>query len=184
MKKSNVKCSFDRAGFPKLPKRRSPFCQRCQFGSVDRRKKEEVWIRRRDWYWTSHFQEILSWAWLAFKRGNFLGKCKTNFQKHNFSLGGTTELNNGVKINSSFNYVDSDLRRPPAAVGAGSNPAGASLFANLIYPPRSIDLNNLPYESPIDGSMVYYRRGAAIQNPWWTINNSYEGNHSMPQIVR
>ena len=29
----------------------------------------------------------------------------------------------------------------------------------------------LPYQSPIDGSNVYYRRGSAIQNPRWVLNN-------------
>ncbi len=104
----------------------------------------------------------------------FIPEDKNRFQKHNFSLGGTTELNNGLKINSTFNYVDSDLLRPPSAAGAGSNPSGASLFANLIYTPRSIDLLNLPFQSPVDGSMVYYRRGSAIQNPLWTLNNAFD----------
>ena len=42
----------------------------------------------------------------------------------------------------------------------------------MIYTPRSIDLFGLPYESPIDGSQVYYRRGSAIQNPRWTLDNA------------
>jgi len=97
----------------------------------------------------------------------------TNFlRKHNFGLGARTELNNGLKVKATFNYVDSKSQKPPAASGAGSNPSGASLFANLIYTPRSIDLLHLPYQSPIDGSQVYYRRGSAIQNPLWTLNNA------------
>jgi TonB-linked SusC/RagA family outer membrane protein len=104
----------------------------------------------------------------------FIPENKNRFQKHNFSFGGTTELNNGIKINTSVNYVDSDLLRPPASIGYGSNPVGASLFANLIYTPRSIDLLNLPYQSPLDGSMVYYRRGSAIDNPRWVLNNAFD----------
>ncbi len=97
----------------------------------------------------------------------------TNFlHKHNFALGARTKLENGLGVRGTFNYIDSERQAPPAAVGFGSNPSGASLFANLIYTPRSIDLLNLPYESPIDGSMVYYRRGAAIQNPLWTVNHA------------
>ena len=97
----------------------------------------------------------------------------TNFlSKHNFGLGAQTKLDNGLSLKATFNYIDSDRQTPPAASGAGSNPSGASLFANLIYTPRSIDLLNLPYESPIDGSMVYYRRGSAIQNPLWTLNHA------------
>ena len=102
----------------------------------------------------------------------FIPNDVNRFKKHNFSLGGNTTLSNGIRVNTSFNYIDSDRNAPPAAVGAGSNPSGQSLFANLIYTPRSIDLLNLPFQSPVDGSMVYYRRGAAIQNPLWTIQNA------------
>lgn len=98
-----------------------------------------------------------------------------NFSKHNFGLGGKTKLNNGLTIRSSFNYVESDRNAPPAAVGFGSNPSGASVFGNIMYTPRSIDLMNLPFQSPVDGSMVYYRRGAAIQNPRWTLANANDG---------
>ena len=95
-----------------------------------------------------------------------------DYTKHNFGLGGRTKLANGITIRSSFNYVDSDRNSPPAAVGFGSNPSGASVFANLLYTPRSIDLLNLPFQSPVDGSDVYYRRGSSIQNPLWTLNNA------------
>lgn len=104
----------------------------------------------------------------------FIPDDKNTFKKHNFSLGGQTKLENGLQIRSSFNYVDSERQAPPASVGFGSNPSGASLFANLVYTPRSIDLLNLPYQSPVDGSMVYYRRGSAIQNPLWTLNNAFD----------
>ncbi len=95
-----------------------------------------------------------------------------NYTKHNFGLGGRTKLGNGLSIKTTFNYIDSERAAPTASVGFGSNPSGSSLFANLIYTPRSIDLFGLPYESPVDGSMVYYRRGAAIQNPRWTLDNA------------
>lgn len=90
--------------------------------------------------------------------------------KHNFGLGASTELANGLKINSTFNYVDSESRLLPTAPGFGGD--GNGFYAGLVFTPRSIDLMNLPYQSPIDGSNVYYRRGSAIQNPRWTLNNS------------
>ena len=96
------------------------------------------------------------------------------YKRHNFGLGANAKLSNGINARGTFNYVRSDRLAPPASVGFGSNPSGASLFANLIYTPRSIDLLNLPYESPLDGSMVYYRRGSAIQNPLWTLNNAQD----------
>lgn len=94
------------------------------------------------------------------------------YNRINFGLGGTAKLANGLNVRASFNYTDSDRTAPPASVGYGSNPEGASVFANVLYTPRSIDLFGLPYQSPLDGSMVYYRRGSAIQNPRWTLDNA------------
>ena len=48
---------------------------------------------------------------------------------------------------------------------------GDGLFASVLYTPRSIDLMGLPYQSPLDGSNVYYRRGSTIENPRWNLNN-------------
>jgi len=109
----------------------------------------------------------------SFLRDNgFVPNNANVFSKHNFGLGGSTKLENGLSIRTTFNYVDSDRTVPPASVGFGSNPSGASLFSNVLYTPRSIDLLNLPYQNPLDGSQVYYRRGSAIQNPLWTLDNA------------
>ena len=43
-----------------------------------------------------------------------------------------------------------------------------TVFADVLYTPRSVDLMGLPYESPIDHRSVYYRSGNDIQNPLWT----------------
>ncbi|MAQ75273.1 MAG: SusC/RagA family TonB-linked outer membrane protein, partial [Aquimarina sp.] len=93
------------------------------------------------------------------------------YRRVNFSLGGSMKLSNKLSINTSMNYVRTDRFIPPTAVGFGSNPAGASLFANVLYTPRSIDLFGLPYENPLDNSSIYYRGGNDIQNPLWTLNN-------------
>ena len=97
------------------------------------------------------------------------GGASNYLRKHNFGLGGRTKLSNGINVKSTFNYTDSERRTPPTGSGFGGD--GNGLFAALVFTPRSIDLNNLPYQSPVDGSNVYYRRGAAIQNPLWTLNN-------------
>lgn len=95
----------------------------------------------------------------------------SNFlKKHNFGLGATTQLANGLKLKSTFNYVESQSRLLPTAPGFGGD--GNGFYAALVFTPRSIDLMNLPYQSPIDGRNVYYRRGGQIQNPLWTLNNS------------
>ncbi len=93
------------------------------------------------------------------------------YKRLNFSAGGSANLSNNFRISSSFNYVRTDKDTPPTAVGFGSNPSGASLFANILYTPRSLDLFGLPFENPLDNSSVYYRGGNDIQNPRWTVKN-------------
>ena len=94
----------------------------------------------------------------------------SNFlNKHNFGLGAKAALANGLNLRATFNYTDSERRTPPTGSGFGGD--GNGLFSALVFTPRSIDLNNLPYQSPVDGSNVYYRRGSPIQNPFWTLNN-------------
>lgn len=96
----------------------------------------------------------------------------SQYDKHNFGLGFSTELANGLKLNSTFNYVTSSRTSPPAGVSFSSNPTFASLFSNIFYTPRSISLFELPYENPQDKSSVFYRSNNGIQHPLWTLNNS------------
>jgi len=77
----------------------------------------------------------------------------------------------GSNIQTSLNIVSSTRVSPPASVGFGSNPSGASVFANVLYTPRSVDLAGFPFQNPIDGSQVYYRGGNDIQNPRWGLAN-------------
>ncbi len=91
-------------------------------------------------------------------------------RKHNFGLGAQTQLQNGLRIRGSFNYADSEKLAPLTGAARGGD--GNGLFAALLFTPRSMDLLGLPYQSPLDGSNIYYRRGGAIQNPLWTLNNS------------
>ena len=99
------------------------------------------------------------------------GGGRSNFvDKHNFGLGIQNKLQNGIKIRNNFNFVNSDRLTPITAPAFGGD--GNGLFAAIMFTPRSMDLMGLPYQSPIDGSNVYYRRGSPIQNPRWTLNNT------------
>lgn len=95
-----------------------------------------------------------------------------SFDKNNFGLGINTKLANGLKINTSFNYVTSERIAPPAGVSFSSNPTFASLFSNIFYTPRSVDLHGLEFENPVTHESVYYRGGNDIQNPRWTLANT------------
>jgi TonB-linked SusC/RagA family outer membrane protein len=115
---------------------------------------------------------VVNFSYSKLVENGFVPDNKNKFEKDNLGVGFSTTLENNLVISTTFNYVDSRRLTPPAAAGAGSNPSGASLFANLIYTPRSIDLMGLPFQNPIDGSNVYYRQGSVIQNPRWTLNNA------------
>ncbi len=92
--------------------------------------------------------------------------------RNNLSVGGNSKLDNGLVITGSMNYILSDLKTPPTAASYGSNASSgsSSVFANVLYTPRSVDLNGLPWEDSQHRS-VFYRSNNSIQNPYWTINN-------------
>lgn len=96
-------------------------------------------------------------------------------KKNNFSIGGTAKLANKLTAGGTFNYAITDFKSPPTSTSFGSNPSVSSVFGNLIYTPRAVDLFGLPWENPLDKSSVYYRGNNDIQNPIWTVNNSFTG---------
>jgi TonB-linked SusC/RagA family outer membrane protein len=96
----------------------------------------------------------------------------STFDKHNLGLGINTKLANGLELVSTFNYVTSERQAPPTGVSFSSNPTGASLFSNIFYTPRSVDLTGLEFENPQDFSSIGYRGGNDIQNPYWTLKNT------------
>ena len=101
----------------------------------------------------------------------------SQFAKHNASVGGRAQLENGLSVSASVNVVSSNRTNPPAATGGGSGTqfdGDVSVFSDVLYTPRSIDLFGIPFESPIDNRMVYYRRGSAIQNPRWALRYAIE----------
>jgi TonB-linked SusC/RagA family outer membrane protein len=103
------------------------------------------------------------------------GSSSNNYKKHNLSLGAATQLANGFKVDARLNFVTSERVTPPLSPGFGSGTfVGnvASLFSDVLYTPRSIDLFGLPYQSEIDGSQTYYRQTSQITHPLWTLNNT------------
>jgi len=106
-----------------------------------------------------------------------------DLEKYNFGAGITAKVSKKLSISSSFNYASTDLKTPPlnSAGSSGINGNGSSVFANIFYTPRHIDLMGLPFESPIDNSSVYYRGGNDIQNPRWTAK--YTGTTDVTQRI-
>ncbi len=90
-------------------------------------------------------------------------------EKLNFGLGLNSSITKKLSIRSSFMYATTDMKTPPLNAGYGSNSDGGipSVFANVMYTPRNVDLAGWPYENPVDRSSVYYRGGNDITNPIW-----------------
>ena len=90
-------------------------------------------------------------------------------KKLNLALGLNSQITKKLSIRSSFTYANTDMASPPLNAGYGSGPDGGvqSIFANVLYTPRNVDLAGWPYENPIDRSSVYYRGGNDITNPIW-----------------
>ncbi|WP_299321123.1 SusC/RagA family TonB-linked outer membrane protein [uncultured Maribacter sp.] len=97
-----------------------------------------------------------------------------NLQRYTLGMGGRAILSNKFTVSGTMNFSNTNFKSPPVAASTGNSVFGdgSSVFANLFYTPRSIDILGLPYESPIDGSSVYYRQNNSIQHPLWTINNA------------
>ncbi|SIQ26775.1 SusC/RagA family TonB-linked outer membrane protein [Maribacter ulvicola] len=90
----------------------------------------------------------------------------------NVSIGGRSKLSNKFTVAGAMNYSRTDYSSPPIAASEGNGTTGLSIFGNIYFTPRSVDLLGLPYQNPIDGSSVYYRNGNDIINPRWTANNA------------
>lgn len=83
-------------------------------------------------------------------------------------FGGSSTLENGLFLSGNVNYVKTSQKSPQSAASAFNDYYGgegsSSIYARLFYLPRNFDLNGLPFESPVDGSNMFYR---ALDNPLW-----------------
>ena len=93
--------------------------------------------------------------------------------KNALSMGGTSKLSNHFTVSGTLNYTTTKVSSPPVSTSFGSNPTNASIFGNVMYTPTAVDLNNLPYENPFTHASLYYRNNNDIQNPRWTLANSF-----------
>jgi TonB-linked SusC/RagA family outer membrane protein len=91
----------------------------------------------------------------------------------NLTIAGGAQLTNKINVKGSLNYTLTNLKTPPVATSFGSSVvgSGSSIFGDLFYTPRGIDIQELPYQLP-DGASIYYRDDNAIQHPLWTVQNA------------
>ncbi|MEO0527224.1 MAG: SusC/RagA family TonB-linked outer membrane protein [Bacteroidota bacterium] len=92
--------------------------------------------------------------------------------RNNIGIGGNAKLSNKITVSGSFNFARTDFTSPPVASSLGSGAAfgTGSIFGDVLYTPRSIDLLGIPFQAA-DGRSVYYRSGNDIQHPLWTLEN-------------
>jgi TonB-linked SusC/RagA family outer membrane protein len=101
-----------------------------------------------------------------------------NLNRTNISIGGLANISSKLSIGATFSYVKTNFKSPTVGAGLGSNSnGGPSVFANLFYTPRNMDLMNWPYQNPLTGASVYYRNNNSITNPRWLLENSRQGSY-------
>jgi TonB-linked SusC/RagA family outer membrane protein len=93
-----------------------------------------------------------------------------NLKKLNFGTGVNANVTKKLTISTSLNFASTEQQTPPISAGNGSGAAGSgvSVFSDVFYTPRSVDLMGWPFEGPVTHQSVYYRSGNDIQNPRWT----------------
>ena len=85
------------------------------------------------------------------------------------SFGGNATLSNKVNVGGSVAYTNTNQQSPQSGAGYyadyGGLASAGSIYSRLFYLPRNYNLNEYPFENPVDGSNVFYR---ALDNPLWT----------------
>ncbi|MFC2090132.1 SusC/RagA family TonB-linked outer membrane protein [Bacteroidota bacterium] len=113
----------------------------------------------------------------GFEKGNInfnVGYNKENgyipentLNKLNLGVGGTFKAKR-LSFNGSMNFARTDYSTPPFSALNAAN--GITILQRLLFIPRNLDLTNLPYQNPVDGSSIYYRTDQ--ENPYWLLGNS------------
>jgi len=95
-------------------------------------------------------------------------------KKLNFGIGFNAQVTEKFNVSTSFNYASTEQKTPPISAATGNSTAGAgsSVFANVFFVPRNIDLMGLPFETPTTHMSAYYRAGNDLENPRWTAKYS------------
>ena len=94
-----------------------------------------------------------------------------DLNRFNVTVGGKTKLTNKFSITGTMNFSRTDYNSPPISSSRGNGTDGLSIYGNVFFTPRSVDLMGLPFEDPVTLGSIYYRNGNDIINPRWTAKN-------------
>lgn len=100
-----------------------------------------------------------------------------NLKRLNISTGFTAAVTKKLTIQTSLQYSNTDQETPPlnGATGGGASFGGVpSLYGQFLYTPRSIDVLNWEFETPVSRRSIYFRGGNDIANPRWVAQNYRE----------
>ena len=94
--------------------------------------------------------------------------------RNTLSVGGRAQLSNNFTVAGTLNFARTKFVSPPVSLsqGNGATGTGSSVFGDLWFTPRSIDVQGLPFQDPVTGGSVYYRQNNSIQHPLWTVANA------------
>ncbi len=96
---------------------------------------------------------------------------ENNIKKFNAGLGANFTVDK-FRFSTNLNFANTNYLTPPLAANNAAN--AVTIFQRLLFIPRNLDLQNLPYSNPADHSSVYYRNDQ--ENPYWLLDNSSQNN--------
>jgi len=92
-------------------------------------------------------------------------------ERFNMTVGGKSKLTNKFTVSGTMTFANTDYTTPPISSSRGNGTDGLSVYGNVFFTPRSVDLMGLPFELPETQGSIYYRNGNDIINPRWTAKN-------------
>jgi TonB-linked SusC/RagA family outer membrane protein len=90
----------------------------------------------------------------------------SSYNKTNISVGGNTQLANGLHIGGNMSFINSLQHGPLSGYGSGTQ-VSASAFSRILFPGRNWDISGQPKEDPVTHGNVFFLGGAA-DNPYWS----------------
>jgi len=91
-----------------------------------------------------------------------------SLKKISVGLGGAAKYNK-FSFNGTVNYFQLNFKKP-----------NTGIFPRILFLPRSLDLQSLPYEDPLTHKQVYYR--SDFENPYWSVK--YTGKENKRYLFR
>ena len=87
----------------------------------------------------------------------------SDFERTSFGVGGSQQLDNGLRVGGSLSYSHTVQNGP--FFGAGNYSGSVSSFARTLLMPRNYDIIGLPYETPTNANLFLLN---GVDNPLWS----------------